>query len=66
MYTPNLRLRVPVPGRQREQGHFRGSTMGALRVQGRALSEQQSTSEHYGAAQRRNRWEAELAFSVSA
>ena len=29
IYTPNLGLRIAVPGREREQGRFRGSIEGA-------------------------------------
>ena len=31
IYTPNLGLRIAIPGREREQGRFKGSTEGALR-----------------------------------
>jgi len=40
---PNLGLRIAVPGREREQGRFRGSREGpggAAREQGRAVREQ--------------------------
>jgi len=29
IYTPNLGLEIAVPGREREQGRFRGSSEGA-------------------------------------
>ena len=31
IYTPNLGLRIAIPGREREQGRFRGSTGQARR-----------------------------------
>ena len=34
IYTPNLGLGITVPGREREQGRFRGSREGAGREQG--------------------------------
>ncbi len=54
IYTPNLGFEIAVPGREREQGRFRGSSEGArgsiegaggsiegaLREQGGALREQ--------------------------
>ena len=49
IYTPNLGLEIAVPGREREQGRFRGSTEGA---RGSTMGE---------CRQGRSRWEPEVA-----
>ena len=43
IYTPNLGLRITIPGLEREQGRFRGSTKGA---KGRSGGARGSTGEH--------------------
>ena len=50
IYTPNLGLGIDLPGREREQSHFRGSSEGAGGSTDGALTEQ-----------RGSRWEPELA-----
>ena len=37
IYTPNLGSEIAVPGREREQGRFRGSTEGAVVSTGGAV-----------------------------
>jgi len=55
-------LVIALPGREREQGRFRGSSEGAGGSTEGALREQRgSKGEHCGAVQRRSRWEPELA-----
>ena len=40
IYTPNLGLEIAVPGREREQGRFRGSSEGARESNGGATGGQ--------------------------
>ena len=48
IYTPNLGYEITVPGREKEQGRFRGSIEGAKK-------------ERYRAVQGRGRWKPEMA-----
>ena len=69
IYTPNLGSEIAVPGREREQGRFRGSTGGARRSTERARGSTEGAPEgaggalreHYGAVLGRRRWEPEMA-----
>ena len=57
IYTPNLRLKVTVLGREREQGRFKGSTEGARgRSEGAPREHGGAPREHWGAA--REHWGA--------
>ena len=60
IYTPNLGSRIPFPGREREQGRFRGSTEGAKRRSEGAMS------EHGGALgeQRGSTWQCRGAAGI--
>ena len=55
IYTPNLGLRITIPGREREQGRFRGSTKGAKGRSGGARASIEgargSTGEHRGSTE---------------
>ncbi len=45
IYTPNLGFVIAIPGREREQGRFRGSSEGASREHGRAAREQRGAQQ---------------------
>ena len=63
IYTPNLGFEIAVPGREREQGRFRGSSEGARG------STEGAQWEHWGAAREERFWllgEPNLAASYSA
>ena len=77
IYTPNLGFVITVPGREREQGRFKGSTEGVRRRSKGALREYKGTRgsikrargskrEYYRAVPWRSRWEPEMASSLSA
>ena len=57
--SPNLGFEIAIPGREREQGRFRGSSEGAGKEHEGVGREhggaRESTKEHYGAVQRRSR-----------
>ena len=49
IYTPNLGLEITLPGREREQGRFRGSSEGARgRSKGASKEHEGALREHRG------------------
>ena len=48
MYIPTLGSEIAVPGREREQGHFRESTEGAASEHGGALREHRGSRGRAG------------------
>lgn len=70
IFSPNLGFEIVISGREREQGRFRGSIEGVGKEHegvGREYGgARESTKEHCGVVQRRSRWEAEMASSISA
>lgn len=66
IYTPSLGLPITLPGREREQGRFRGSSEGARgsiegargSTVGARGSAEGAEREHYRAVQGRSGWEA--------
>ncbi len=69
IFTQNLGSEIAIPGREREQGRFRGSTEGAKgrieRVRGSREGARESTGgaeREHGAVQGRSRWESQMDF----
>ena len=52
IYTPNLGLRIAVPGQEREQRRFRVSSKGALREHEGASREHRGALREHGGAPR--------------